>query len=198
MIDGLEDWCSKFQNTNVYRTLKITSLRRGVEEIIGPFVIDIDNEDEDLEDALSVTRKTLSLLRREFGIEAKSIRMFFTGHKGFNFEICPEALGIRGSMLDQVRKSAEVLYRITEALKGGKSFQCRNQISDKGTIVDETYGDKRSIRIKHRYIRLHNSLNMWYSSEWKIKTRMKIELTFDELAKSSATEIAHRAEIMAT
>ena len=105
---------------------------------------------------------------------------------------------IRGSTIDQLRQSAEVLYRITEALKGGNSWQCRNQVSDIGTVVDQIYGDRFGYKLKHRYIRLHNSLNMWISSDRKTKTRMKIELTFDELNKISAAEIVRRSEKLAT
>lgn len=120
-IDRLDDWRDKFQNTNVYRALETVSYSPGVGEIIGPFLIDIDNGNEDLEDALNVARTTFSLLYNEFGVKTNSFKIFFTGRKGFNFEIHPQALSIKGSIIDQVRKSAEVLYRITEALKGEHS-----------------------------------------------------------------------------
>ena len=197
-IDKLEDWREKFQNTNVYRALKIVSTPPGVGEIIGPFLVDIDNGDEDLEDALTVTKTTFFLLHNELKVETNNLRVFFTGHKGFNFEIRPQVLGIQGTFVDQVRKSAEVLYRITEALRVGKSWQIRNQVSDKGTVVDQIYGDRFGYRLKHPCIRLHNSLNMWISSDGETKTRMKIELTFDELDKISVSEIVRRSEKLAT
>ena len=80
----------------------------------------------------------------------------------------------------------------------GKSWQITNQVSDTGTVVDQIYGDRLGYRLKHSYIRLHSSLNMWISSDGETKTRMKIELTFDELNKVSATEISRRAEKLAT
>jgi hypothetical protein len=160
LIDELENWRDRFQNTNVYRALKTVSTSPGIGEIIGPVLVDIDNSDENLEDALTVTRKILFLLNDELRIEPDSLRIFFTGRKGFNFEIRPQALGIQGSTIDQVRKSAEVLYRITEALRAGKTWQIRNQVSDTGTVVDQIYGDRFGYRLKHPYIRLHSSLNM--------------------------------------
>lgn len=198
-IDELEHWRDRFQNTNIYRALKTTPASPGVEKIIGPFLVDIDNGDEDLEDALIVTRKTFHLLYGELRVDINSLRIFFTGHKGFNLEIRPQALDIQGSTNDQVRKSAKVLHKITEVLRRGKSWQTRNQVSDVGTVVDQIYGDRYSgYRLKHPYIRLHGSLNMWISSDGKTKTRMKIELTVHELNKLPAAEIANRAEKLAT
>lgn len=140
-IDALEHWRDRFQNVNVYRALRMASASLGAEGIIGPFLVDIDNGDEVLEDALVVTRKTFHLLRDEFRVDIDSLGIFFTGHKGFNFEIRPQALGIHGSTNDQIRKSANVLKQITEALRKGKSWQTRNQVSDAGTVVDQIYGD---------------------------------------------------------
>ena len=48
----------------------------GVEEIIGPFLVDIDNGDEDLEDALVVTRKTFHLVHDEFRVDIDSLKYF--------------------------------------------------------------------------------------------------------------------------
>jgi len=197
-INELEHWRDRFQNTNVYRALRIASDSLGEEEIIGPFLVDIDNSDEDLGDALIVTRKTFCLLRDEFSVDINNLRIFFTGHKGFNLEIRPQDLGIRGSTNDQIRKSADVLHQITEVLRRGKSWQVTNCVSDTGTVIDQIYGDRFCYTLKHPHIRLHGSQNMWISSDGKTKTRMKIELTFDELNKLPVTEIAGRAEELAT
>lgn len=193
-INELETWRDSFQNTNVYRTLKIASVLRRADEIIGPFLIDIDNDDEKLEDALDVTRKSYHLLRYRFKVDKEDLKIFFTGHKGFNIEICPQILDIKGTIYDQVRKSAQVLHQITERLRNGKSWQIRNQVSHLGTVIDQIYGNRFGYRLKHPYIRLHNSLNAWISSDDKTKTRMKIELTAEELKKLSVTEIVNRSE----
>lgn len=198
-IDGLEHWRDKFQNTNVYRALKTTSTSPGVQgEIIGPFLVDIDNGDEDLTDALVVTRNTLHIIHNEFNVDISSSRIFFTGHKGFNLEIRPQALDILGSIDDQVISSAKILHQVTTALRRGKPWQTTNQVSDAGTVVDQIYGNRYGYALKHPYIRLHGSLNKWISSDGRTRTRMKIELTLDELHKLTATEIANRAEKLAT
>lgn len=197
-IDELEHWRDRFQNINVYRALKMSSASSGVEEIIGPFLVDIDNGDENLGDALVVTRKTIHLLRDEFRVDIDNLRIFFTGRKGFNIEIRPQALGIQGSTKDQIRKSSYVLHRITDSLRRGESWQTTNWVSDAGTVVDQIYGDRFCYTLKHPYTRLHGSLNKWISSDGNTKTRMKIELTVEELNKLPATEIANRAGELAT
>ena len=198
-IDKLEHWCDRFENTNVYRSLKIASASSGVEETIGPFLVDIDNGEEYLEDALVVTRKAFHLVHDELGVYTDSLKIFFTGHKGFNLEIRPQALNIQGSTADQVRISAKVLRQLTEKLRQGKAWQTRNQVSDVGTVVDQIYGDRYfDYRLKHPYIRLHGSINTWISSDGKTKSRMKIQLTVAELNRLSAAEISNRAEKLAT
>jgi len=193
-INELEHWRDKFQNINVYRSLKIASDSLGGEEIIGPFLVDIDNNDENLEDALVVTRKTFYLLRDEFRVDNNNLRIFFTGHKGFNIEIRPQDLDIHGSANDQIIKSAHVLHQITEILRRGKSWQFINCVSDVGTVIDQIYGNRFCYKLKHTYIRLHSSRNIWISSDGKTKTRMKIELTVNELNKLPVIEIVSRAE----
>jgi len=199
LIDELNYWRKKFQNTNVYRALKIGTALSGGESIIGPLVVDIDNGDENLEDALVVARKTLFFLCDQREIDINNLRIFFTGHKGFNLEIHPQALGIRGCISDQLRKSADVLHQITKALRLGNSWQDMNQVSNAGTVVDQIYGSSYSgYRLKHPYIRLHGSLNRWIMSDGNARTRMKIELTVDELNKLCATDIISRAEKLAS
>lgn len=197
-VDELECWRDRFQNINIYRALTMATASSGVEEIIGPFLVDIDNGDENLDDALVVTRKTFYLLRDEFRVDIDSLKIFFTGHKGFNLEIHPKALGIQGSVKDQIRKSANVLHQITESLRRGESWQTTNWVSNVGTVVDQIYGDRLCYTLKHPYTRLHGSLNKWISSDGKTNTRMKIELTAEELNKLPASEIASRAEKLAT
>lgn len=157
--------------------------------------MDIDNGNEDLADSLVVVRRTYHFLQDRFGVDANNLRIFFTGRKGFNIELLPQTFGIQGSIAVQLRKSADSLYQITEALRLGKSWQTINQVSDAGTVIDQIYGSRYSgYRLKHPYIRLHNSLNRWVPSNGKAKTRMKIELTVDELDVLSAREIIARSE----
>ncbi len=80
----------------------------------------------------------------------------------------------------------------------GESWLVTNWVSDAGTVVDQIYGDRYHYTLKHPYIRLHDSLNRWISRDGNTKTRMKIELTVEELDELPATEIASRSEKLAT
>ena len=195
VINQLNDWRESFQNTNVYRSLKIATAPVDGEQLIGPFLVDIDNDNEDLDDALVVARKTFHFLQDRLGVDANNVRIFFTGHKGFNLEVHPQVFGIRGSIGDQSRNFADSLRQITEGLRVGKSWQTINQVSDTGTVIDQIYGNRYSgYRLKHPYIRLHSSLNKWLMSDGRAKIRTKIELSVDELNKVTAREVVDKSK----
>lgn len=199
LINQLNHWRERFQNTNVYRSLKITTAPVDGEQLVGPFLVDIDNDNEDLDDALVVARNTFQFLQDRFGVDVNNIRIFFTGQKGFNLEVHPQAFGIHGSIGDQLRNSADSLRQITEGLRQGKSWQTINQVSHAGTVIDQIYGSRYSgYRLKHPYIRLHGSLNSWIMSDRRTKIRMKIELSVDELDKVTAREIIAKSEKQAS
>jgi len=194
LINQLNDWRKSFQNTNVYRKLKIATALVDGEQLMGPFLVDIDNSEEDLDDSLVVVRRTFGFLQN-CGINANNLRIFFTGRKGFNLEVRPQALGIHGSIAKQLEDSANYLRQITEGLRVGQSWQTINQVSDAGTVIDQIYGNRYSgYRLKHPYIRLHSSLNKWIMSDGRARIRMKIELSVDELNKVTAGELVARSE----
>lgn len=56
------------------------------------FPIDIDSKNN-LQDALDKTRDCLNRLRREFKVELKNLRIFFSGSKGFHIEIPTKLFG---------------------------------------------------------------------------------------------------------
>ena len=58
-IGNMLEWCNNHQNTNIYRNLKIWQDSSKSEAVSGPYVIDIDNENEELDDALVVTRNII-------------------------------------------------------------------------------------------------------------------------------------------
>lgn len=198
-VKQLEHWRERFQNINVYRSLKIMTAPIKGEELIGPFVVDIDNGGEDLEDTLTVAREAFRFLCGDLGVRVNKLKIFFTGRKGFNLEVNPQALSIRGSIDDQVKESATVLHKVTEALRLGKSWQINNQVSDAGTVIDQIYGSRYSgYRLKHPHIRFHNSLNKWFISDGTTKSRMKIELSVDELNRLAAKEVIAISEKLAS
>lgn len=198
-INQLNAWRERFQNTNVYRGLQITTDPPDSDGLMGPFIVDIDNGNEDIEDALAVTKKTLALLQDSFDISIENVRLFFTGHKGFNLEVHPRAFSLFGSINEQIRKSADILYQIIKSLRIGDSWQTVNQVSDRGTVIDQIYGSRYSgYRLKHPDLRLHSSINKWIMADGKAMTRMKIEIILADLNQLDAREIVDRSEKLAS
>jgi hypothetical protein len=195
LTNQINHWRERFQNTNVYRSLKLTTALSEGEELIAPFVVDIDNDREDLADALDVARNALSLLQGWFNITEENLKIFFTGHKGFNLEMHPEALGRYRSINDQIATYGGLREEIIQGLRRRKSDWASNQVSYAETVIDTTYiKDGSGYKLKHHYIRLHRSLNKWGVTDGTIKARMKIELSVDELNRLTATEIIAMSE----
>lgn len=179
--DFLNEWKKRCRNTNVFRSLALYVAEASTEKLLGPFVVDIDHEEyvegkgyvQDLDEALKATRKVVKCLRQRYRVNESDLRVLFTGHKGFNIEVRPRAVGI-GSVNSQREQFEARLAEIDRDLQrsGGKQ------------LVDKL----------HDYIRLHNSVNRWVGHDGQEVARMKIELTLDELFSSEATAICSRAE----
>jgi hypothetical protein len=195
-ITSLNKWKSACNNTNVYRTLTIFNGDTKGAILLGPFLIDIDNfrwdsdkggYKEDLDAAQDVTRKAITFLSQNWEISSRDMRIFFSGRKGFNIEICPRALGISGSIDNQVEISAKKLEEIIGTI-------ITNKASKSNTVIDRIYGNRFGYRLKHPYIRLHDSVNKWICGDGKIITRRKIEITSKELRTKTAAEITLESE----
>lgn len=164
---------------------------------MGPFLIDIDNEDENnsyevnLEDALMATRKVIDFLIGKWQLSDGDIRIFFSGRKGFNIEIHPKSLNINGPIEEQITKSAMRLLELTNYL----SVNNNSMISRKGTFIDQIYGGRHNdYELKHPFIRLHNSWNKWICQPGIYKARKRSQLTQDEIAAFTIEEICAVAE----
>lgn len=211
-IENMKGWCDSFDNTNVFRELTIWSDKSKRHRKAGPVVLDIDNDNENLNDALLITRNTVKIIKKTYHIQSSQLRIFFTGHKGFNIEINPEAIGIR----DDLKNRAEVFRRdIMRALQtetglgGGYSVQFEddraiirdritgkrlssrnlwkktlNLVSENGTIIDGI----------HDFVRLHDSINEWISQEGEI-ARRKIELDINELNQVTIEQIVEKSAL---
>jgi hypothetical protein len=190
----LNDWRNKFNNTNVYRSLRVFDGRSGGPELLGPFLVDIDNECGNLEDALCVSQRVAKHMIDSHIVDMKDLRIFFTGHKGFNFEIRPQMLAVQGSIQEQIEMSAKILDKIICFLRNGNTWQPTNQVSIGGTCIDRIYGNKYGYGLKHAYVRLHNSINKWITADGQPMARGKIKLTFDDLNKLTIEKIITKSE----
>jgi hypothetical protein len=187
-IRSISKWCENHQNTNIYRSLEIWTDNLQSEALYGPFVIDIDN-DENLDDALTVTRNTIEYIVNLYNLKESDIRSFFTGHKGFNIEVLPSALGLLCKPSRQDEKANCIREKIICELRKNACLspqlvQVRNCVSKEGTIID----------CIHDYLRLHNSINKWIENVGR-KARRKIGITLSEVNSLSLNDIIDRSKI---
>ncbi len=201
----LSQWQSVCENTNVYRTLKLFDHNREEAIFLGPFLIDIDNSEsdngyrEDLNDAQFVTKQVVTHLMQQLGISSDDLRIFFSGRKGFNVEVRPEAIQINGSVPDQIRLSSSKLADIITTIRFNNNNRdsTRNVVGARGTVIDQIYGDRFGCQLKHPYIRLHHSINKWIRGDGKAIARRRIEIKYEQLREKSAAEICLESERLA-
>lgn len=202
-LNFLHCWRNACNNTNVYRTLKVFYKNAGEAAFLGPFVVDIDNEKENLEDALSAARQAVDFLILQYNLGTDDLRIFFTGHKGFNIEVRPKTLRIDEDdpITDQIEVSAQMLDKIIEGLRhtNGVVDGCTNTVTNKDTQIDRIYGNRfGGYRLKHPYTRLHCSINKWVRNHDSKMARMKIQISLDELRNRSAADISLESERLAS
>jgi hypothetical protein len=180
-IDFIEKWKMKCENTNVFRSFSLFSAEHNGDEILGPFLLDIDRQNGsdkgyvmNLNEALEDTRRLVKdYLYKLCKLKDNDLRIFFSGHKGFNIEVRPEALGIaslnnRWKQLRDIRKDINGIFR--------------------ANFIDT---------IKE-HIRLHNSINSWTAIDGNKMNRMKFEVSLYELNNLSADEICAKSEMLAS
>ena len=189
-LSFMNEWCLRWDNHNVYRTMKMFPESGHGEAILGPLLVDIDSQDwksqplEDLEAALRMARHAITVVIQEWGLKPEEdVRIFFSGRKGFNIEAIPSRLDITGNIDQQIRTSAGCLDTIRQELG----------ISADGPTIDPVYGNRYGFRLKHPYIRLHDSVNCWRSSA-VTQRRRRVRLTIDELSGLSMARILQLAE----
>jgi len=167
-------------------------------------LVDIDNQDwtngysENLGDALTIAKQTVAFLTADWHLAANSdLRAFFSGRKGFNVEIRPASLGIRGPVWQQLELSSQKLDEIIAHLRkqNGVTTGESNVVSQHLTQVDSIYGNRRfGCRLKHPYTRLHDSVNKWISKDGSEIARMRLEVSADQLMTETAPSIVFRAD----
>lgn len=181
-ISTIDELRSEFQNINIHRSLELSDSPSNGEKLVGPFLIDIDNENNNLESARNIIKQTLEYLTTQlYKSPVVDFRLFFTGHKGFNIEIKPSLLEI-----NNYSNQYESLYRkkrrdIIDYLhkKNDIPENHHNFVDNNDTIID----------VKHCFVRLHNSINSWVGDDGKIISRKKIELSYQEIFEMSIEDI---------
>ncbi len=181
-LEFIEQWREKFANINVFRSLSLFTTEQEGEELLSPLVIDIDrvektdkdyipNLDKALEDTRRLVKEYLCQLNKY------DFRIFFTGHKGFNIEVRPQALDIISGM--------------------NQRQQVENELAD----INRVFGSNNTERFVdrfHEYLRLHNSINRFIANNGKELNRMKFQLSLYELNSLGVEEICRRSENLAS
>jgi hypothetical protein len=186
-------WRDSHENSNVYRSLSLKAGDSDTGDIVGPIVLDIDNEDADgderisaLADALDATKAIVDLAQQTFSIGASDLRLFYSGHKGFNIEIAPGSLTVSSS--EQFRERHESLRSgIINGLRTARGLSAtegRNFVSKGGTVIDPF----------HEFVRLHGSVNRWRSPKG-LSSRRRVALALDELRNLSINDMEVLARV---
>ena len=166
LLKEVEEAGQLSHNINVYRSLELFDEQQRP-QVLGPLVIDVDNEtqgppfQQDIAAALRLAKTVVNLLVQKEGLSPKDLRVYFSGCKGFNIEVRPDAIGVVGSVRQQARLSYQRLDDlIRELVKAGdlqpKAYQ-------RVSTIDQIYTEWGAL--KHPYLRLHDSINAWISSQ---------------------------------
>ncbi|MHB8375677.1 MAG: hypothetical protein ACYDEB_01785 [Dehalococcoidia bacterium] len=179
----IHEWRNACKNENVFRSLKLTAPHLE-HPIIGPFVVDIDGGETsqgapDIADAAKVTKATVQTLRDK-GVGEPDMRVLFTGHKGFCIEVRPESLELTCSLTGG-GAWREKLQELIDEVRNVTGFRgtIRNHVTAAGTMIDHIFDGNG--RLKHPYLRLSESLNVWLSREGRTDKRVKRRVRRDDL-----------------
>ena len=162
---------------NVHRSLALYT-SDGDHVIEGPFLVDVDNSAEDVDDALDVARRTVGILGEGMGIADTWIRVCFSGRKGFHVEVAPAVVAGRdwNAMLDELRQ------RVREESAGPVPD---GYVTCAKTVIDPM----------HEFVRFGNSLNAWLDDAGEVIARRQVQLTREQLEQASAQEILRLAQL---
>jgi hypothetical protein len=153
----------------VFRTLELYDDITVQPRYIGPFVLDIDGETDGeplgLTDAAAVARAAFDEILK-LGAREQDIRVVFSGHKGFNLEVRPEAVGLFAERAlgppGSWRSMTNMLVQRLRA-RFGCTDVMGNIVTNRGTVIDHMFEARPPHELKrpHRYLRLMGSENVW-------------------------------------
>jgi hypothetical protein len=189
-------WREAWYDENVYRSLRLFDLA-GRPALLGPFYLDFDADDApdgtpDLEEAELAARRSIELLRAE-GTDERDFKVWFTGHKGFNVEVRPDAVGV-GDGASWAGVYADVLAKLRRyGVPQGVATPGINYVSPT-VCLDRIFDERNPSQPGHTHLRVVGSKNVWLASDGTKRWRVKREVSLDELFKRTAREIAGKVE----
>lgn len=200
----IRSWRNRFSNENVHRSLVVYTNNIGGDSAIGPFLVDIDislriQTEQDhwsaLEDATEVAQNVYTIATTTWGISPDEIRLYFSGHKGFHVEIKPSALRISGDVEHQIIQSQDTQNILIATLSNSTPPVYHNSANKSETVnIDVVYGTPRRPHLKHKFLRLAGSINVW--DEWgRRNSARKTRIHPDELSRKQLTAIVARSQV---
>ena len=171
----ISQWKAKFSNINVFRNFTVYSSDTNGEEIVGPFLLDIDRTfvggyKPDLRMAIKDTR--LLVNKYCYNLKDEDYQVFFTGHKGFHIEINPRAVNV------------------------SPNVDRWNDFENRRRDINKRFGNS-SVDVSHHHIRLHNSINSWIDYSGQQIYSMKSRISIDDLFSLNVEDISAKAENLA-
>jgi hypothetical protein len=151
-VEDLGDWAGKFGWEGVHRSLRVDDVGGTGESLHGPFLVDIDANEDHLDDHARPAESQLEHAREIAvrvvdhytgrGVPPAHRRLYFSGHKGFHVEVVfPGRPDMHRSV---VRWRSEL--RMLRELLG---------------VPSETDGVPARIDLPHCHKRINGSMNRW-------------------------------------
>lgn len=189
-----QQWRQRWNNINVFRSLFVYNCHREPVHV-GPFYVDIDADRDEFgvrhyEGALHVARLVIDLLRQR-GAAEPDMRVWFTGHKGFNVEARPEALGLPTHPASALAAWACLHEEVLDALRkqtGTAGHPVVNQVGDY-VYLDTIVKRSPPHELKHSYLRLPGSINVWIEDGGTKRGRMKRIMDFHLVRSEDASAL---------
>ena len=196
----LNEWSQFWKNENIYRSLTLFD-SEGQPARLGPFYLDIDAElnspegSLDLIDAANVAQNTVAFFMNS-GVSESDIRIWFSGHKGFNVEVRPEAIALDSADPSNTIAWGEKLVEVRNALRsdGLITDPAPNVVSSRGTVLDNVFSRFWPHLLNHKHLRLGGSKNVWLEANGSKRARLKMPVSFAELQSIPILSIATDAE----
>lgn len=174
-VGRLNQIIAKYPQDNLWRSWQLFSDESCLHSVsFVPLLIDIDNGNRNLEGAYSLTRVCLDLIEKfDRYISKESLRVIFSGMKGFHIEAIPSEPTDNQTFRDTLLEALEQF--------GLQNTGCKNCFED-GTI------DRGN-----SFVRLTGSINSWREGG-NIRKRKVIQFTPDLFRESQLVDIVAESE----
>lgn len=177
LINDLPEFIKIHQGQNIWRSWQIwkdSEQKKCIGEV--PFWLDIDDTNENLENAHTITHSCIELIINDdvCSKDPNRIRIGFSGRKGFHIYINPittfDGREFKNNLAFKVRKKL--------GLEQPDVFSPTNTFFE-STVID----------VIHPHIRIMGSLHSWTKDDGKVMARRTFEMSYNEFLDLNIEEI---------